>query len=52
MKKVNRKEHEMHKAAMLIETKKQVMHFKLRIKNELDLPDKEKVVARRERRKM
>lgn len=50
--KYNRKTHDMGKAAMLIETKKQVMHYKLKIKEEMEAKNKDKLdKMRAERRK-
>ena len=41
----------MNKAAILIETKKQVMYYKLKIKEELENRDPDEIERKRERRR-
>jgi hypothetical protein len=49
--KLNRKRVEMNKEALILETKKQVMQYKLKIKDQLEKINKEQLVNRRADRK-
>lgn len=49
--KFNRKKLDMNKSAMLIETKKQVMHYKLKIKEELEARNRKNIEDKRTMRR-
>ena len=49
--KTNRKKTEIKKESLLLETKKQVMSFKLRIKEQLDQVNREQLIGRRAERR-